>query len=139
MKLQSAKFKNTLFKYLTFLKMCVIHQNKALLLVNPAKVSDFKKALQRKHTMRLSENNASRQVITNINQPFRGVTKVRNNDTIYHLPLMIFEWLHSQDSMLHNKCLFCSIKPLFCWCVLFSNPLEQSTVTTKCQMYHKSS
>ena len=36
----------------------VIHQNKALLLVNPAAVSDFKKALRRKQTMRLSESSA---------------------------------------------------------------------------------
>ena len=36
----------------------VIHQNKAYLLVNPAAVSDFKKALRRKHTMRLSEDSA---------------------------------------------------------------------------------
>jgi hypothetical protein len=32
----------------------VIHRLKDELLVNPATVSDFKKALRRKHTMRLS-------------------------------------------------------------------------------------
>ena len=41
------------------------------------------------------------------------VTKVRNNDQINHLSLMIFIWLHSQDSQLLNKCSFCSIKSLF--------------------------
>ena len=50
---------------------------------------------------------------TKIYQPSRGVTKVRNNDKINHLPLMIVIWLHSQDSHLHSKCLFCSITSLF--------------------------
>ena len=45
-------------------------------------------------------------------QPSRLVTKVRNSNKMNHLPL-IFVWLHSQDSQLHNKCLFCSIKFLF--------------------------
>ena len=55
----------------------------------------------------------SRQIITTTNKPSRGVTHVRNSDKMNHLPLMIFIWLHSQDSMLHIKCLFCSIKSLF--------------------------
>ena len=55
----------------------------------------------------------SRQIITNSYQPSRVVTQVRNSNTINHLPLMIFIWLHSQDSHLLNKCLFCSIKSLF--------------------------
>ena len=33
-----------------------IHQNKAYIFVNPAAVSDFKKALRQKQTMRLSED-----------------------------------------------------------------------------------
>ena len=53
------------------------------------------------------------QNYTNIFQPSRGVTNVRNSAKINHLPLMIFIWLHSQDSQLHSKCLFCSIKSLF--------------------------
>ena len=44
---------------------------------------------------------------TNIFQPSRGVTKVRNSDKIIHLPLKIFIWLQSQESQQHNKCLFC--------------------------------
>ena len=55
----------------------------------------------------------SRQFITNSNQPSRRVAQVRNRDQINHLPLMIFIWLHSQESHLHNKCWFCSIKSLF--------------------------
>ena len=55
---------------------------------------------------------SSRQIITNSNQPSRGVTQVRNGDKINHLPL-IFIWLHSQYIHLLNKCLFCSIKSLF--------------------------
>ena len=55
----------------------------------------------------------SRQIITNSYQPSRGVTQVRNSNKINHLPLMTFIWLHSQDSHLLNKCLFCSIKSLF--------------------------
>ena len=46
-------------------------------------------------------------------QPSRLVMKVRNINKMNHLPLMIFIWLHSQDSRLHNKCSFCSIKSLF--------------------------
>ena len=69
---------------------------------------------------------------TNILQPSKGITKVSYSDIINHLPLKIFIWLQSQESQLHNKCLFCSIKvplyipkSLFCWRVLFSNPLAQ--------------
>ena len=51
--------------------------------------------------------------LTDIFQPRRGVTKVRNSIKIKHLHLMIFIWWHSQDSMLHSKCLFCSIKLIF--------------------------
>ena len=53
------------------------------------------------------------QIITNSYQPNRGVTQVRNREKMNHLPLMIFIWLHSQDSHLLNKCLFCSMKSLF--------------------------
>ena len=75
-------------------------------------VSDFKKALWRKHTSDYLRTAPSRQIITNSNQPSRGVTQVRNSDTIDHLPF-IFIWWHSQDSHLLNKCLFWSIKSMF--------------------------
>jgi hypothetical protein len=36
-------------------------------------------------------------------------TEVRNNIINIRLPLMIFIRIHSQESLFHNKCLFCSI------------------------------
>ena len=74
----------------------VIHQNKAELIVNPAAVSDFKKALQRKQTLRLSEDSAPHTNMKNIFQPGRCDTKFRNRDIKNALPLMIFFCWHSK-------------------------------------------
>ena len=40
-------------------------------------------------------------------------TKVINSIINLYLPLLIFIEMHSQDSMLHNTCMFCSIKFIF--------------------------
>ena len=53
-KLKGAKFKTTEIPELKFLKhISILHHFKDKLVVNPATVSDFKKALRRKHTKRL--------------------------------------------------------------------------------------
>jgi hypothetical protein len=67
---------------------------------------------------------------TNIFQTSRGVTKVRNSNKINHLPLKIFIWLQSQESQLHNKCLFCSIKSLII-------SLKLNFVGVWCSVIHK--
>ena len=87
-----------------------IHQIKAELLVNPASVSDFKKALRRKQTMLLSEDSTpSNTHMTIIIQPARRDTKHRNNDIICALPLKSFFCWHSNMSHKHHKWSFCSI------------------------------
>ena len=54
-KLQGAKFKTTEIPKFKFLKhTSILRHFKDKLVVNPAIVSDFKKALQRNHTKRLS-------------------------------------------------------------------------------------
>ena len=81
--------------------------------MNPTTVSDLKNAYGKSIPYDYLRTAPSRQIITNSNQPSRRVTQVRNRDTIYHLPLMIFIWLHLEDINLFNKCSFCSIKSLF--------------------------
>ena len=82
------------------------------LLLNATAVSDFKKALRRKHTLRLCQVSSSHRK-TSIFQRRRGVRKVRNSVININLPLMILIGMHSQVSQFHNKCLFCSIKSIY--------------------------
>ena len=65
------------------------------------------------------------------------VTNQKSNQ-MNRLPLMIFGCFHSQDSQLHNKCSFCSLKniyiykiPQFVWRVMFRNPHERAVTTTQ--------
>jgi hypothetical protein len=88
----------------------VIHRFKDELLVNPATVSYFKKALRRKQTMLLSEDSTPLKKDMKITfQPARRDTKVRNKDIINALSLKIFFCWHSKLSIKHHKWSFCSI------------------------------
>ena len=62
------------------------------------------------------------------------VTKTRNTAKMYHQLLMIFIRWHSQDSMLQNTCMFCSIKFIFIsknsilhWRVMFRKCIPTKT------------
>ena len=72
------------------------------LFLNATAVSDFKKTLRRKHTLRLCLVSAkSHQNI----QPFsKGEVSQKSEIVNIHLPLMIFIRMHSQESQFHNKC-----------------------------------
>ena len=67
----------------------VKHTIKDKLLLNATAVSDFKKALRRKHTLRLLGLHLATENHTAIFQLRRGVTKVRNRVKMNHLPLMM--------------------------------------------------
>ena len=113
-KLQCAKFKNrnTHHKNSKNIQVLYIGLNINLLLIQPlCQISKrlYGESIPCDHL----RTAPSTQNITNSYQPSRGVIKVRNSDKMNHLPLMIFIWLHSQDSQLPNKCSFCLIKSLF--------------------------
>ena len=89
-----------------------IHQIKALLLGNPATVSDFKKALRQKQTMLLSEDSTPSNKHRIIFHPARCDTKLRNNDIVHALPLKSFFYWYSKMSHKHHKWSFCSINSI---------------------------
>ena len=73
------------------------------LLFNATAVSDFKKALRKKHAIirvQRSEPKAAKRNIHHVAQS----TLVINSIINIHLPLMIFIRMHSQESQFHNKC-----------------------------------
>ena len=81
------------------------------LLLNATAVSDIKKALPSTPCNNLStalRDQTSRKDIRHIVES----VKVRNSIINIHLPLMIFIRMHSQESQLYNKYLFCSRKSI---------------------------
>ena len=88
----------------------IIHRTLEKLLLNASAMSDLKKQLSGKST---PCNNLSTALRDQTSQKdFRHIVQsilVRNSIINIHLPLMIFLWMHSQESPFHNKCLFCSI------------------------------
>ena len=85
-----------------------MHRIIDILLLNATAVSDFKKALRKKHNLRtaLRTQNSQRNI-----RHF-GINKVRNNTININLPLMIFIRMHSQESQFHNQCFFCLMKSI---------------------------